>query len=428
MIESVFWCLLGIISGGIAGIIPGSAAFVAVAVFYSVLEGLSAFNILLFYVAVLITTNYTNSICAILYGIPGDATAIATARYGHKFFRKGFGHLAVSSNAISSSIGSIFAIGLFIVFYDYIYSVFRFYNSTLQVVIISIAIFLITFSVRQHILKTVLLFVLGGVLAKIGFDNLTFESWGTFGNPYLTLGIPFNAVMIGLFIIPEFLKFANLEISEPKKITKFGIGKNTLGATLLGSFIGFWSGLIPGITNILGSYASATIVKRFFRTPYLKCIAAAESANNSGALSSLLPLIILGIPIVGSEVLVFYLVSSTGFVFGIESIETFKNILYFVPVIIGICLVISWAGFNLLGTVAYVIKEHKNYITCVIILIITLIAIDIYPTKEWMFMCIVGLTVVGYFIRKWDTIPVVYGYFLTDLFWDNLVRTVIIHS
>ena len=273
-----------------------------------------------------------------------------------------------------------------------------------------------------------MLFVLGGVLAKIGFDNLTFESWGTFGNPYLTLGIPFNAVMIGLFIIPEFLKFANLEISEPKKITKFGIGKNTLGATLLGSFIGFWSGLIPGITNILGSYASATIVKRCFRTPYLKCIAAAESANNSGALSSLLPLIILGIPIVGSEVLVFYLVSSTGFVFGIESIETFKNILYFVPVIIGICLVISWAGFNLLGTVAYVIKEHKNYITCVIILIITLIAIDIYPTKEWMFMCIVGLTLVGYFIRKWDTIPVVYGYFLTDLFWDNLVRTVIIHS
>ena len=428
MIESIFWCLLGIISGGIAGIIPSSAAFVAVAIFYSVLEGLSAFNILLFYVAVLITTNYTNSICAILYGIPGDATAIATARYGHKFFRKGFGHLAVSSNAISSSIGSIFAIGLFIVFYDYIYSVFRFYNSTLQVVIISIAIFLITFSVRQHILKTVLLFVLGGVLAKIGFDNLTFESWGTFGNPYLTLGIPFNAVMIGLFIIPEFLKFANLEISEPKKITKFGIGKNTLGATLLGSFIGFWSGLIPGITNILGSYTSAAIVKRFFKTPYLKCIAAAESANNSGALSSLLPLIILGIPIVGSEVLVFYLVSSTGFVFGLESIETFKNILYFVPVIIGICLVISWAGFNLLGTVAYVIKEHKNYITCVIILIITLIAIDIYPTKEWMFMCIVGLTLVGYFIRKWDTIPVVYGYFLTDLFWDNLVRTIIIHS
>jgi len=428
MIESIFWCLLGIISGGIAGIIPSSAAFVAVAIFYSVLEGLSAFNILLFYVAVLITTNYTNSICAILYGIPGDATAIATARYGHKFFRKGFGHLAVSSNAISSSIGSIFAIGLFIVFYDYIYSVFRFYNSTFQVVIISIAIFLITFSVRQHILKTVLLFVLGGVLAKIGFDNLTFESWGTFGNPYLTLGIPFNAVMIGLFIIPEFLKFANLEISEPKKITKFGIGKNTLGATLLGSFIGFWSGLIPGITNILGSYTSAAIVKRFFKTPYLKCIAAAESANNSGALSSLLPLIILGIPIVGSEVLVFYLVSSTGFVFGLESIETFKNILYFVPVIIGICLVISWAGFNLLGTVAYVIKEHKNYITCVIILIITLIAINIYPTKEWMFMCIVGLTLVGYFIRKWDTIPVVYGYFLTDLFWDNLVRTIIIHS
>jgi putative tricarboxylic transport membrane protein len=425
--ESLFWCLLGIISGGIAGIIPGSAAFVAVAIFYSILEGLSAFNILLFYIAVLITTNYTNSICAILYGIPGDATAIATARYGHKFFRKGFGHLAVSSNAISSSIGSMFAIGLFIVFYDNIYNIFKFYNSTLQVVIISIAIFLITVSVKQHILKTILLFILGGVLAKIGFDNLTFKSWGTFGNPYLSLGIPFNAVMIGLFIIPEFLKFVDLQISEPRKITKFGMGKNTLGATLLGSFIGFWSGLIPGITNILGSYASAAIVKRYFKMPYLKCIAAAEAANNSGALSSLLPLIILGIPIVGSEVLVFYLVSSTGFVFGLETIDTFKNILYFIPIIIGICLVISWAGFNLLGKVSYLIKEYKNYITCVIIVIISIIATSMYPIKEWMIMCIIGLTLVGYFIRKWDTIPIVYGYFLTDLFWDNLIRTMIIH-
>jgi putative tricarboxylic transport membrane protein len=427
MITSLFWCLLGIISGGIVGIIPGSAAFVAVAIFYSILEGLSAFNILLFYIAVLITTNYTNSICAILYGIPGDATAIATARYGHKFFRKGFGHLAVSSNAISSSIGSMFAIGLFIVFYDNIYSIFKFYNSTFQVVIISIAIFLITVSVKQHILKTILLFILGGVLAKIGFDNLTFKSWGTFGNPYLSLGIPFNAVMIGLFIIPEFLKFVDLQISEPRKITKFGMGKNTLGATLLGSFIGFWSGLIPGITNILGSYASAAIVKRYFKMPYLKCIAAAEAANNSGALSSLLPLIILGIPIVGSEVLVFYLVSSTGFVFGLETIDTFKNILYFIPIIIGICLVISWAGFNLLGKISYLIKEYKNYITCVIIVIISIIATSMYPIKEWMIMCIIGLTLVGYFIRKWDTIPIVYGYFLTDLFWDNLIRTMIIH-
>jgi hypothetical protein len=121
------------------------------------------------------------------------------------------------------------------------------------------------------------------------------------------------------------------------------------------------------------------------------------------------------------------LVSSTGFVFGLETIDTFKNILYFIPIIIGICLVISWAGFNLLGKVSYLIKEYKNYITCVIIVIISIIATSMYPIKEWMIMCIIGLTLVGYFIRKWDTIPIVYGYFLTDLFWDNLIRTMIIH-
>ena len=47
-----------------------------------------------------------NSITGILYGIPGDAAAAVTAHYGHKLLREGKGHMAVSNNAISSSIGS----------------------------------------------------------------------------------------------------------------------------------------------------------------------------------------------------------------------------------------------------------------------------------------------------------------------------------
>ena len=421
--ESLFWCLLGIIGGGIAGIIPGSASFLAMAVFYSILLETSAFNILLFYIAVLITTNYTNSITSILYGIPGDATSIATARYGHRLFRKGFGHLAVSSNAISSSIGCLFAVGLFVIFYDSVFSFFRFYNSTIQVAIITVAILLITLTTKQNKFVTVLLMLVGGVLAKIGFDSQSYEVWGTFGNKWLSLGIPFSAVMIGLYILPEVLRFSSLEVGEPKKITRFGVGKNTTISTLTGSFVGFWSGMIPGVTNILGSYLSAKI----FKTP-LKSISAAESANNSGAMSSLLPLLILGIPIVGSEVLVYYLISSKGFLFGLNNIEIFVDILYYIPLIVVICLVSCWAGFNHLGKIAYLIKEYKNYISFGIIVILNIVAISMYPIKEYMISCIIVLSYVGYLIRKLDTVPIIYGYFLTDLFWDNLVRIYIIYS
>ena len=417
------WCLLGIFAGVIFGIIPGAGAFLAVATFYPLLAFLDPFNILIFYVALIITSNYTNSVTGILYGIPGDAAAVTTARYGHKLFLEGKGHYAVSSNAVSSTIGSIFAVCLFLAFASNLFGLFKFYNSTIQVVVISIAIILLIFLSEQAKWKSIILFIFGGVLAKIGFDNISYETWGTFGIDYLTLGIPFSSVMIGLYIIPEILKFKDKEFKDNDKISKFGYDIKTVPSTMIGAFIGFWAGLIPGVTNILGGYLSANVVKSDINK-----IAAAESANNSGALSSLLPLIILGIPIVSSEVLIYYLVLSRGFTFDIETLHVFKDILYYIPLILVICLFLSWACFNQLGIIAKYIKRHKHIITTLIVVFISIMSLYIYPVKEWLLISLLTLSVLGYFMRKWDTFPILYGFFLTDLFWNNLMRVIAIYS
>jgi len=420
---SILWCILGVITGVFFGLIPGAGPFLAIATLYPLLQILDPFNILLFYISILITTNYTNSVTGILYGIPGDAAAVTTARHGHKLFLKGKGHLAVSNNAISSTIGSIFAIILFLIFLPSIYNIFQFYNSTLQLIIISVAIILLTLMSKQKMWKTISLFLFGGVLAKIGFNNTTFETWGTFGIDYLTLGIPFSAVMICLYILPELLKFRDVEIGEQKTIKKFGYDLSTIPATGVGSFIGFWCGLIPGVTNILGSYLSATFVKTD-----LDKIAAAESANNSGVLSSLLPLIILGIPIVGSEVLIYYLIVTKGFTFSVDTISYFTDILYFIPIVLIICLVLSWGCFNILGQLAQIYKKHKNIIIIFIVTFICIMSIKIYPVKEWIIVCLLLFGFIGYILKKFDTFPILYGYFLTDLFWDNLIRVMVIYQ
>ena len=419
---SILWCILGVISGVLFGVIPGAGPFLAIATLYPLLQILDPFNILLFYISLLITTNYTNSVTGILYGIPGDAAAVTTARHGHKLFLKGKGHLAVSNNAISSTIGSVFAIILFLLFLPSIYNVFRFYNSTLQLTIICTAIVFLTLLSKQKIWKTVSLFLFGGVLAKIGFDNTTFETWGTFGIDYLTLGIPFSAVMICLYIVPELLKFRDVKIGEQKKINKFGYDLTTITSTGIGSFVGFWCGLIPGVTNILGSYLSANFVKKD-----LNKIAAAEAANNSGALSSLLPLIILGIPIVGSEVLIYYLIVTKGFTFSADTMSYFTDILYFIPVVLIICVVLSWGCFNILGQLAQLYKKHKNTLIICIVSFICIMSINIYPVQEWLIICLLVLGLIGYALRKFDTFPILYGYFLTDLFWDNLMRVMVIY-
>ena len=427
--ELIIWSVIGIVSGTVFGIIPGAGPFIATALLYPLLASTAPANIMMYYVSVLITSNYTNSVTAILYGIPGDATAISTAKYGHKLFRKGFGSVAVSSNAISSTVGVMFAVGVFLTVLPNIIHIFKFYNSIVQTIIIAVAILMITFLTKQNKIATLLLFLLGGVLAKVGIDSITFDSFLTFGNSYLALGIPFASIMIGLYIVPELAKVHNLNIDTPKRISNYAVGKGTAIPTLIGSFIGFWCGLIPGVTNILGSYASANIVKRYFRMPILKSIAAAEAANNSGALSSLLPLLILAIPITGSEVLIYYLMLENGFQFSIQNtVEKLENIIYIVPFVTIFCLFLSWYGFNLLGRVAYFYKSYKIYVNIFILTTISTVSIAIFPIHVWMFVCILCLSVLGYTLKRWDTSPVIYGFFLSDLFYESLTRTIVILS
>lgn len=429
MIELLVWAIVGTLVGLVYGIIPGLGPFMAVASMYPILLQTSPICIMMYYVAILISTNYANSVTAIIYGVPGDATAIPTARIGHRFFRKGYGSLAVSSAAISSTIGVFFSIALFLAGLPVIISFFNFYNSIIQTAIIALSIFLITFFTDQKKIITILLFCGGMFLSKIGINPITFESFATFGNGYLSLGIPFSAVMIGLYMVPEMLKIQLLSVDKPKKVNKFAVGKGIMIPSFIGSFIGFWCGLIPGITNILGSYLSASVVKRFSRLSNLKSVTAAEAANNSGALSSLLPLLILAIPITGSEFLIYYLMMENGFRFNVENTVTgLYNIIYFLPGVTLFCLFISWYGFNLLGEVAYFYKKYKKWINPLLLTTVSVLNTLIFPVHEWMMMCLPILMVLGYLLRRYDTSPIIYGYFLGDLFLQSLVRTLIILS
>ena len=48
---SLLWCLFGILSGVLFGVIPGAGPFLAIATLYPLLFALDPFNILLFYIS-----------------------------------------------------------------------------------------------------------------------------------------------------------------------------------------------------------------------------------------------------------------------------------------------------------------------------------------------------------------------------------------
>jgi putative tricarboxylic transport membrane protein len=131
----------------------------------------------------------------------------------------------------------------------------------------------------------------------------------TLGIQDLMEGVGLVQIAMGMFGISEIL----LNIEKTMKITVFetklkGLFPNfqdwrqSIGAILRGTGIGFFLGILPGGGAVIASFASYAVEKRFSRHPQkfgtglIEAVAAPESANNSAAQGAFIPLMTLGIP------------------------------------------------------------------------------------------------------------------------------------
>jgi len=158
-------------------------------------------------------------------------------------------------------------------------------------------------------LKAVMMCCFGLILSNIGLDPITSIPRITFGFLELFEGIGIAPVAMGLFGIGEVL--VNLEQTITTEIVKTKV-KNLFPSRLdwiaskwalvRGTLIGFFLGILPGGGPVLASFLSYGLEKRLSKHPEkfgkgaIEGVAAPESANNSAASSSFIPLLTLGIP------------------------------------------------------------------------------------------------------------------------------------
>ncbi len=159
------------------------------------------------------------------------------------------------------------------------------------------------------VLKGVIVIFIGIALSLVGLDSVAGTPRYNLGLLNLQGGIDIVTIIMGLFGIGEILY--NLESSGEIKIltTKISNIYPTLKdwavcklAVLRGSLIGLFIGLLPGGGAIISSLIAYAVEKRVSRDPErfgkgaIEGVAAPESANNSAATASFIPLLSLGIP------------------------------------------------------------------------------------------------------------------------------------
>ena len=332
---TVAYMLSGVLFGALAGLLPGVGNTLIMILAFPFLLGVeNPLNIVIFYVACLSLSQYTGSITSTVFSVPGEISSLPAVKEGHKLFRKGLGDLSLSGCAMGSFFGSLMSVGFVLLIGNSI-SKFNFlYSSVFQsYVLILVCVFMILGQYNRWYV-TIVLGGLGYFLAMLGTGALDVYDTLTFGFDSLLYGIPLFSVVVYLFVIPQIMRYWNTEIqvdAKEKQTNKIVLTAHlkiffkNVSSSIRGSIIGFFLGLTPYLTTVISSNASYAFEKWLRKrkavyddTGDVASLISAETANNAGALSSLLPLLLLGIPITSSEAILLELTSANGFTFYVE--------------------------------------------------------------------------------------------------------------
>ncbi|HSB78980.1 MAG TPA: tripartite tricarboxylate transporter permease [Candidatus Methylomirabilis sp.] len=311
-LQNLIYCVMGAIVGTLVGILPGLGPIAGIALLIPATFSLNPTSAIIMLAGIYYGAMYGGSTTSILINVPGETASVMTCIDGYQMARKGRAGPALAISAIGSFIaGSLAILGLVFLAPPLAEAALAF--GPPEFFSLMVFGFVVLSNVTGgSLLKSLMMAVVGLIIGTVGIDPVTGNERFTFGAVSLLGGIEFVAVAIGLFGISEVL--ANVEQS-PEALEQGVLVprlrdlyptlqdiKQSLGAILRGTGIGFGVGLVPGPAPVIATYASYMVEKNVARHPEefghgaIQGVAGPESANNAACQSAFIPLFVLGIP------------------------------------------------------------------------------------------------------------------------------------
>ena len=307
--ENLFFCFVGSVLGTLVGVLPGIGPVGAIAILLPITFKISTTGSIIMLAGIYYGAMYGGSTTSILVNIPGETASVVTCLDGYQMALKGRAGPALGISAFGSFIaGTLGVVGLMLFAVPLSKWALKFGPHEYFSLIV-LGLTFVTYLSHGSMLKAIMMCFLGLMLSNIGLDPITSTPRITFDIPELFDGIGIAPVAMGLFGIGEVL--VNLEQTITTELVKTKI-KNLFPSKLdwieskwalvRGTLVGFVLGILPGGGHVVASFLSYGLEKRVSKHPEkfgkgaIEGVAAPESANNSAASSSFIPLLTLGIP------------------------------------------------------------------------------------------------------------------------------------
>lgn len=303
-LENLFACFMGVFIGTIVGVLPGIGPVSSMALLLPFSFGLDVGTSLVLLGGIYYGSMYGGSTTSILINMPGEGASVVTCIDGYQMAKKGRAGAALAVSAIGSWVAGTLGVVLLMVFAPPLGQLALSFGPPEYLGISLIGMILLSNLTGDSFLKSMLMFIVGMMIATIGIDSLLGFNRLSFGVMELSRGIDMLPLAMGLFGMGEVLSVALEPYGTGELIkvkfrdlypTKQEVKKSIL-PIVRGSLIGFPIGLIPGPAPLISSLVSYKVEKSASKHPEefghgaIEGVAGPESANNAAAAGAMVPL------------------------------------------------------------------------------------------------------------------------------------------
>jgi TctA family transporter len=302
--------LLGVGIGFVVGILPGLGGAVTLALLLPFIYGMDpipAFAFLLGMHAVVATTG---DITSVLFGIPGEGTAVATIFDGHPMARRGEAGRALGAVLFSSLVGAIVGAAVLALSVPIMRPLVLSFGAPEFFMLAMLGITFVVALAGGNLVRGFLMAFLGFIVAMVGLDPFTGRPRFAFGQLYLWDGLSIIPVILGLFALPETLQLMSTKgaIAQGAAVPIVRVMEGVFdtirhwSVTLRCSLIGVFIGIIPGMGGATAQFIAYAHAQQTSKTPQefgkgsIEGVLAAGAVNNSKEGGAIIPTVAFGVP------------------------------------------------------------------------------------------------------------------------------------
>lgn len=304
------YAFLGVLLGTLIGVLPGLGPIATIAMLLPSMYSLPPTSALIMLAGIYYGAQYGGSTTAILINVPGEASSVVTALDGYQMAKRGRAGKALATAALASFFAGTVGTMAVAAFAPPLTRLAFEFGAPEYCALMLLGLVGAVVLASGSLVKALAMVVLGLLLGQINTDVITAVPRFSFGIPELTDGIHFAVVAMGLFSFGEIIANLGKSVGHREvfvnKVTDLLPDrqdfKAAAPAAARGTLVGCFLGVLPGAGPMLASFTSYTIEKKLAKTPQefgkgaIQGVAAPEAANNSGAQTSFIPMLTLGIP------------------------------------------------------------------------------------------------------------------------------------